>query len=185
VKVRQISDHEREQVALHALGALEPDEARGVDEQIEGDGALAGEVAALRAVAGSLALAAPAVAPQAGLRERLLAHATGRTVWPSPGLEFMVEGDGAWEDVRPGMQRRVLAGDPTHPAAYLVRLAAGARAPRHRHAAAEHCYVLSGEMYVLGRHLRAGDYHRAAAGTVHDGMSTREGCLFLVVEAQA
>jgi hypothetical protein len=35
------------------------------------------------------------------------------------------------------------------------------------------------------RALRAGDYHRAAAGSTHAGNSTVGGCLVLIVEAEA
>jgi anti-sigma factor ChrR (cupin superfamily) len=63
----------------------------------------------------------------------------------------------------------------------LVRMAPGARLPRHRHVTDEQFYMLEGDGHVQGQVLQAGDYYQAAAGTVHDITYTDGGCLFLLV----
>lgn len=93
---------------------------------------------------------------------------------------FLLAGEGVWTEVEPRILRRDL-GD----GAYLVRMEPGARAETHRHDADEHCYVLEGDLRVAGRHIRAGDYHRAAAGSVHEVPHSDGGCLLLIVESRA
>jgi anti-sigma factor ChrR (cupin superfamily) len=63
----------------------------------------------------------------------------------------------------------------------LVRMAPGARLPRHRHVTAEQFYMLEGDGHVQGHVLQAGDYYQAAAGTVHHITYTDGGCLFLLL----
>jgi quercetin dioxygenase-like cupin family protein len=63
----------------------------------------------------------------------------------------------------------------------LVRMAPGARLPRHRHVTDEQFYMLEGDGHVHGQVLQAGDYYQAAAGTVHDITYTEGGCLFLLL----
>jgi anti-sigma factor ChrR (cupin superfamily) len=97
----------------------------------------------------------------------------------------MREHDAAWVELAPGIARKVLAGQPgTPPATYLVRLAAGATVGTHAHEGVEHCYVLAGDLLVAGEHLVAGDYHEAAAASVHHSLRSETGCLLLIVEAR-
>jgi quercetin dioxygenase-like cupin family protein len=65
----------------------------------------------------------------------------------------------------------------------LIRMAPGARLPRHRHRRAEQFYMLEGDAHVRGQVLGPGDYYRAAAGTVHEDTRTEAGCVFLLVSS--
>jgi anti-sigma factor ChrR (cupin superfamily) len=65
----------------------------------------------------------------------------------------------------------------------LVRMPAGASYPRHRHAGAEQCYVLEGDLRFGGRVFRAGDYQCADADSIHDVQYTEAGCLLLIVSS--
>ncbi len=58
----------------------------------------------------------------------------------------------------------------------LVKMAAGARYPGHRHAAVEECYVIEGDLHVTGTVLLAGDYQRADLDSVHGVQWTEKGC---------
>lgn len=101
---------------------------------------------------------------------------------PLPELLFALAPDASWTQVAPGLEVRLLArGDGG--ASYVLRLAPGASIPTHAHRRVEHTYVLSGSIEVEGTLCRAGDYHRAAAGTRHDAPHSAEGCTLLVVEA--
>ena len=55
----------------------------------------------------------------------------------------------------------------------------------HAHGPIEHCYLIEGDLRVAGRHVHAGAYHRAAAGSVHETIRTDGGALFLIIEASA
>ena len=60
-------------------------------------------------------------------------------------------------------------------------MAPGTSYPGHRHAGVEECYVLEGDLRVGDLVMRAGDYQRAAIGSVHGVQSTEGGCLLLVL----
>lgn len=62
-----------------------------------------------------------------------------------------------------------------------LRLTTGASLDDHKHDGVEELFVLSGSCVVERRPLRAGDYHRANAGSEHaQTESGDEGCLLLV-----
>ena len=177
----RVSDGIRERAALHALGAEPAATAEDFAVHAADCHVCRGELAAYAAVADALALTAPPIAPPPELRDRLLAAV--RRPEPPP-LHFVAGDDRAWRQVHPGVARRDLTADPASPA-YLIRLAPGASVPRHGHDRIEHCYVLAGEVGIVGRRLTAGDYHRAAPGTVHEQVDSATGCVLLLIEARA
>jgi putative transcriptional regulator len=64
----------------------------------------------------------------------------------------------------------------------LVRLAPGARFPRHRHNGDEFGLILEGGFIDAdGTVVRAGEQHDRAAGTSHDFVALPEGCVFAAV----
>lgn len=173
------TDDIRERAALHALGALDADESRDFEAHLGACRICRDEVDAYAAVADTLALTPP-VEPPPDLRARVLAAARRP---PFPPLHFILGSEDEWREVVPGVARRDLAADPASPA-YLIRLAPGAFVPRHSHGMIEHCYVLAGEVGIVGRRLTAGDYHRAAPGTVHERVSSETGCVLLLIESR-
>ena len=46
-------------------------------------------------------------------------------------------------------------------------------------------FVIAGDLRVAGRHLHAGDYHRADQHSTHDETASEGGCLLLFVESPA
>ena len=66
----------------------------------------------------------------------------------------------------------------------LVRMAAGTSYPTHRHAGAEECYVLEGDLHV-GEELvlNAGDYQRAGEDSIHLRQWTQDGCLLFILSS--
>jgi anti-sigma factor ChrR (cupin superfamily) len=188
------TNEQRERAALYALGALPAGEARAFETHLRaGCSACRREVDAFRAVTGNLALAATPVAPRPQVRARALAAARAVDAQvergelrpaEGAGFAFALETGGVWDEVEPLIFRRALAGAPgSGSAAYLIRMAPGATAATHVHAAVEHCYVLEGDLHVAGRCIRTGDYHRAAPGSRHEGLRSDGGCLLLIVEA--
>ena len=175
MKHARLTDRLREKAALYHLGALPPHEHGAFARHLDG-GCVAcrDEVESFDGLEGLLALAAPPVAPSPGTRARLLAQA--RT--PS---HFVLRPEGTWNEIQPGVFRKDLAAGAG--TSYLIRLQAGARVGMHRHAAAEHCYVVEGDLHIAGRHVHAGDFHLAERGTTHEVASSEGGCLLLIVES--
>ena len=100
-----------------------------------------------------------------------------------PGFDYVLSGQGLWQDAPfPGVKFQVLHYDKKADLlTQLVRLAPGAKFPPHRHGAAEQCLVLEGIVSIGTLNLRPGDFNLAAANTVHNEMTTEEGCLLLIV----
>ena len=83
-----------------------------------------------------------------------------------------------------GVTIRPLFSDPARGTmTALVQMQAGSRFPRHRHVTAEQFYMLEGDGHVAGQALQAGDYYRAAAGTVHEVTYSESGCMFLLISS--
>jgi anti-sigma factor ChrR (cupin superfamily) len=145
------------------------------------------ETNSFEAVAGELALTVSPVQPPAALRERLLARISGHTdysVDAAGALTFVKASEGTWAEMAPGISFKVLFSDPvSQRVTALVRMAPGTSYAPHRHTEAEELYVLEGGCFCGGRELKAGDYHRAEAQTVHHDTSSDEGCLLLVISS--
>lgn len=169
-----LDDALREQAALFALGALDDAAAADYRRHLVDCDACRAEVAWLAGSTASLGLLAAPVAPSPAVRARVLAEAGGYVFLPANA--------GGWRTVAPGIERRDLAAGASS-RSYLIRMAPGAVGGRHAHAWAEHCLVLEGDFHVAGTALGVGDFHLAAAGSVHDGNRTQGGCLLLLVEA--
>ena len=93
-------------------------------------------------------------------------------------LHHTVRADaGEWEQVAPGVQRKMLWERGTA-ASCMLRLAPGTAFPSHTHLIDEECVVLEGSLQI-GRDLvlRPGDFHVGLSGVEHERVSTRDGCL--------
>jgi quercetin dioxygenase-like cupin family protein len=100
------------------------------------------------------------------------------------GLTFVKASEGDWLNIAPGVVAKLLSYDSvSRRTTALVRIAPGTRYAPHRHAAAEELFVLEGGCLCAGRELKAGDYHRAEAGTEHHDTSSDDGCLLLVISS--
>lgn len=175
--------------ALYALDALPDEQRTAFEERLAASPDLQAEVDAFRAVTADLALAPAPLEPRATVRARLLARVAAgpaEAAMPPalPDLLFSLQADATWITVIPGLEHRALSRDGSS-SSYLLRLAPGATIPRHGHGRCEHSFVLSGSVEVAGTLCRAGDYHRAAAGTSHQGSYSAEGCVMLVLETAA
>lgn len=102
-------------------------------------------------------------------------HTSGANVQWGPGPAVLP----------PGAQAAVLAGDPSQPGEFTLRLKlpAGYRIPPHWHPARENVTVISGETYLgmgdkwdesKGQKLVAGDYVYMEPGTRHFAWTTSE-----------
>jgi quercetin dioxygenase-like cupin family protein len=93
---------------------------------------------------------------------------------------FQAHGENSWRTAQPGVETCRLRAHGRDGLTMLIRMAAGARAPRHRHAGGEETYVLTGRIRIGEHELSAGDYLWTPPGLAHDGHAL-EDTLFLVV----
>src|SRR6266540_414658 len=63
----------------------------------------------------------------------------------------------------------------------MGKLDPGSRYPSHRHLLGEEVYILSGDLHIGDRALKAGDFHHADAGTTHGVNFSEQGCVILAV----
>ena len=202
---KQMEHSEETQVlaALYALGSLDGDERARFEQHLrDGCTVCEEEVRKLSGVVEELSLSAAPAEPSSGTRERFLAsldRETGSatkstsfsTLMPQgvmlrePGLLIARSSDMSWEEVVPGISRKLLFVDEErHYNTALVRVEAGMRYPSHRHADVEELMVLEGDLNVHGVLMRAGDYCRAEPDTVHQETFSESGCLLLLLTSQ-
>jgi quercetin dioxygenase-like cupin family protein len=68
----------------------------------------------------------------------------------------------------PGIDYAVLRPQPDGGATIFLRFAKGTHGPEHTHPGGEELYVVSGDITIGGRRLRAGDYLYTPPGPSHD-----------------
>lgn len=97
----------------------------------------------------------------------------------APRSLYVDPADRAWQERRPGVSWKVLweEGDRK---ALLVRYAAGAAIPRHRHLGDEQIFVLEGSLTDDTGTCLAGAYARRPPGCVHS-VSSPDGALVLAI----
>lgn len=96
---------------------------------------------------------------------------------PRAALQLVPAGARKWRPNHPGVEVMPLWGSAAI-TSMLVRFAAGAGVPDHRHAVHEDCLMLEGEMFLGDILLRAGDYQLAPAGGGHFGEMSDVGGTF-------
>ena len=181
---REATDEIRERASLHALGMLDPGEARAFEQHIEkGCEVCASERRAFEATASWLPLAVSDAEPDAALRQRLLDR-LGPPPAPIPDFLHIVRASqGEWQPTGfEGVTFKPLYLDAAQEAmTMLVRMAPGVSYPGHHHAGPEQCLVLEGDLRTGDVLLHAGDYQCAAADSTHAVSTTVNGCLLLII----
>ena len=149
------------------------------------------DVAALE----TLVLSVPPVSPRPEVRRQLLAKiaAEPRTAAPpegfftvAPGVTGVRTSNAAWvASPMPGIEYKLISRDAeSGMRTQLVRFAAGARYPRHRHAGTEEIFLIEGSISVNGIVLHAGDYCRSDPGTEEVGTYSETGGLALIISSE-
>ena len=135
------------------------------------------------AIGMALAFSTMREAPEPGpeLRGRILA-ACATPPLPS-GFRIERAADDSWRPHPvPGIRMKILSVNQDRDyATLLLDVAPGTRFPAHHHAGAEECFVVSGSLHTCGRHLRAGDFVHADAGTEHGELRSDEGCQVILI----
>jgi anti-sigma factor ChrR (cupin superfamily) len=190
------TEQQQEKASLYVLGALPPDEREAFENELRADPELQELTRSLQRVAGLVAASTPSAALPPALKNKVLARiesaekATARTGSPPEaaavlaGLQFIAADDRTgWKQLPvPGAWIKLLSLERDRGYAVLLgKLEPGVRYPAHVNAGPEDFYILTGDLHVAGRALRAGDFHHAAAGSQHGENYSVEGCTLLAV----
>jgi anti-sigma factor ChrR (cupin superfamily) len=190
-----LTDELRDQASLFSLGLLDGEEAAHFEAHLEQCSTCAEEVrACTEVVAGVTAILAESepAAPPASIKEQLMRRiappeptsSDATTTYATTGVIVRAE-EGRWHKVMPGIEVKRLFVDPlTKNITSLLRVAAGAVYPAHRHAGLEHLYVVDGDAIFDDHTLNTGDYEARTPNSVHSMVRTTEGCLLLVIHNQ-
>lgn len=172
--------------AAYVLAALEPEETTRFENHLAAgcrvcETELAGDLAAATA----LALDADDVAPDAGLREALLARASapgGPPGDPAPSIQVLRAANARWRRTPyPGVEVRVVRFDgAAGRMTVLLRVAPGRRFPAHVHGGDEETYLLEGDLRTDSYVLAPGDVLIAREGSLHQELRSETGCVALV-----
>jgi anti-sigma factor ChrR (cupin superfamily) len=182
-----------EVAASYALGALSQQEARAFENHLaERCEACRSELASFEATLAALACAVEAEAPPVKVRDELLArfrdeaqaNEAARGEPGSDALKFVsIRGsEGEWLQLQKGvLVKQLYVDSATGITTSLVRMQPGTSLPMHQHQGVEQLYIIEGDCNVRGEVLGPGDYHRAAAGSIHETTYTVNGTMFLLV----
>lgn len=190
-----ITEQQQEQAALCALGALEGQELQSFAAEARANPELRELLRSLQQVLDKAALAGPGATPSAGLKAKVLSRIQQQqplsTPSPEPrsepqlsGLRFLAGNESAgWKQLPiRGAWIKLLSFEPSRGYAVLLgKLEPGVRYPAHTNAGPEDFYILTGDLQVGERTLRAGDFHHADAGSLHGENYSVEGCTLLAV----
>jgi anti-sigma factor ChrR (cupin superfamily) len=120
--------------------------------------------------------------PPPSLQERLalrIATETGEKPVLPPASDWK---EPEWEEVTPGIFCKLLATDTERDrVTMLVRLLPGVSYPPHTHAGVEQLHLLSGELWIEDRLLRAGDYNYGAPGASDQRVYSETGCTCVLI----
>jgi quercetin dioxygenase-like cupin family protein len=88
--------------------------------------------------------------------------------------------DREWKDTGyAGIERSLFRSNDAGGRSSLVRLAKGARFPKHAHHGTEEVVVISGTVLIGGSELAAGDYLYTDAGEEHDVAAVTDAVIFV------
>lgn len=127
-----------------------------------------------------------AVEPAPELKGKIMAQlGLDGKVGKDPDFSFVMGPDveEEWVDLpNPGSRIRVLSDNEADGhTIFVLELDSDTTVLAHSHQGAESAFVLSGDLEIEGRFLRAGDFSRAAPGSHHRRLSSRDGCRALLV----
>jgi anti-sigma factor ChrR (cupin superfamily) len=181
-----MTEEQQNLATRYALGELTPDEQQEFSAQVRANPELREFLFSLQKTLDRIALSVPPATPSSSLKQKVLARLSPKTAPPQPivaGLHFLEGSDTGWKPLPvPGAFIKLLSLQADRGYAVLLgKLEPGVRYPAHTNAGPEDFYLLTGDLHVGDRILRAGDFHHADAGSLHDENYSVEGCTLLAV----
>ena len=173
--------------ALDAVGALSRDEQQTLRAAIaRADAARDKDIDALYAASAELATAdAEGPSPQcATVSSPHSLKDAAPPPQPATPFWFTRAHEGWQKHPLPGVMFKALAVDEARGVAtLLLKVGPGAVYPPHEHSGHEECYVIEGDVEVMGQRLGPGDFHHADAGSAHGSLTSEHGATVLLVVA--
>ncbi len=189
-----ISEQQKEQASLYALGTLFGPEQTAFETELYDNPELLAFTRGLQRAANLLAEAATSAALPPELKDKVMQRiglepAAKKTSAPFPvaalaGLKFTDANDPTgWKQLPiPGAWIKLLSLEKARGYAILMgRLDAGARYPAHVNAGPEDFLVLTGDLHIGSRRLGPGDFHHADGGSNHEENYSVGGCTLMAV----
>ena len=186
-----ISEQHQDQASLYVLGALTPEEHQAFESELRKNKEFRDLVFELQRAAGLVAKSVPQVRIPPHLKVKILERIASSKEIPStpvatalPGLRFQeAASESGWKALPlPGAFIKMLSFENEHGYAVLLgKLEAGTRYPAHVNAGPEDIYILSGDLVVGSRRLKAGDFHHADKDSQHEVNYSEHGCTLLAV----
>lgn len=184
-------DHLDEWAALYAIGALPNHQVTEFEERLKSDSQARALLSSYFPVVDALVRGLEPMPPPPSLAERLHARITASRANDNPPTEggllenvtyLLRAEDSDWKATSiPGVAARRLNIDrQTQRQTLLLRLEKGATIPAHPHHDSEECFVLQGDLWSNGIHMRAGDFQYFAAGDHHRDVRTENGCILYI-----
>ena len=182
-----------ETAASYSLGALSQQEARAFEDHLgEGCEACRAELVSFETTLTTMAIADEQQVPSVRVRDELLARVRAEAppkailseepVSNAPDFISIHASEGKWLRVQKGIFVKQLSVDEKSGiVTSLVKMQPGTSLPVHLHDGVEQFYIIEGDCVVRGEVLGPGDYHRAAAGSIHESTYTVNGTMFLLV----
>ncbi len=186
-------------MAIFALGSLNGEDLGALEKHLAtGCSSCAGELA--RVAEGIAKLAEYSASMPVGSRERFLSRIEKEKAIMDPPHEaraatkesaiiyresgVLISRSEAipWQPMAAsGIWTKLLFADPEQNCiTSLVRLDPGVHYPPHRHGGPEEIFLLSGEITVEGKLMKAGDYCHAEPGSIHGENFSGAGCTFIL-----
>jgi len=188
-----ITEHQQEQAALYALGAMGTGEQEQFLVELRASYELQELVRSLQRTADKIALTALRVNLPGDLKGKVLARLKAKMPASAPvaqqpsvpaGLRFLIGASSSeWKQLPiAGAWIKLLSAQPDRGYAVLLgKLDPGVRYPAHINVGPEDFYILTGDLHVGERALGPGDFHHADAGSAHQENYSVEGCTLLAV----
>jgi hypothetical protein len=172
---QSLTDELRELASGYAMGLLGA-ETNEFANHLSNCFVCRSEVKAFQGINAVLASTAPPAEPPPHIRRELL-----RKIALQPRVVRAEAG--AWEKTPfPGVEiRRLLVDKLTGTVTTLLRAAPAAVYPAHRHGGLEQVYVIDGDLVFDDHTLETGDYEVSGGTTRHSSITSKTGCLALII----
>ncbi len=173
--------------ASYALGILSEEEKAEFEVMLKEDSQASVHLEYFKEIVDDLTYNTKPQGEPPGLEEKLFAEIREHreSSDKDKGFLYVRQNEGQWVEIINGVRVKQLYEDSERKySTVLVSMDAGATFPDHVHAEDEECYIIEGDINMGGHKFGVGDYIRADASSVHEAISTENGCLLLVMSSQ-
>jgi len=196
-----INEQQSELASLYAVGALTAEESAQFERELASNAELRAYVRGLQRTTDLLAISSATAKPPAQLKDKVLAKIdavgssrcddrTAQRAVPTSALAALAglhfedaATEKGWKALPiPGAYIKLLSLERERGYAVLMgKLDPGTRYPAHVNAGPEDIFILTGDLVIGDRKMRAGDFHHADGGSQHAENYSVEGCTLLAV----